>query len=187
MAEAKQQTEPPKLKRTPEGAIDNNSLADTVEFFLNFDDRVAAMRHVHVQELFEWKQQDDKVNGVEPAPFETAEQRFAIGIFLALEENNAQPLLQLWITDVLEALGAARETTEQIDHSYNLLSKQGQSLVQEANKIPSNTEKRIYLTSCWLEALCTAEARVLGWIYQEIYGVPYQPAAPEDFAATDIN
>jgi hypothetical protein len=178
MAETAQQTEPPKLRRMPDGNLDNSSLADILEWFLNYDQRVATMRHPHVQELYDWKQQDDKVNGIAPAPFETAEERFAIGIVLALNENNAQPLLQMWITDVLEALGAAKETSEQIDHSYSLETKAGKSPVEEANKIPSNTEKRLYLTSNWLEALCTAEVRVLGWLYQQIYGAPFEPSQP---------
>jgi hypothetical protein len=178
MNEAAQQSAPPKLRLTPEGTLDDNSLADVLEWFLANDHKVVHMRHQQVQELFEWKQQDDKVNGGDPAPFETAEARFAIGIFMALQENNSQPLLQLWITDVLEALGAAKEANENIAQSYKLATNQGGSAVVEANKIPSNTEKRFYLSACWLEALCTAEARVLGWVYQEVYGVPYQPSQP---------
>jgi len=178
MNEAAQQSAPPKLRRGENGKIDNSSLADVLEWFLNYDQRVALMRHPHVEELFIWKQQDDKTSGGTPSPFSTAEERFAVGIVLALEQNDAQPLLQLWITDVLEALGQAKETTEQIDHSYKLETNQGRSAVEEANKIPASNEKRIYLTSSWLEALCTAEARVLGWLYQEIYGVPYEPSQP---------
>jgi hypothetical protein len=34
----------------------------------------------------------------------------------------------------------------------------------------------MYLSSCWFDALFTAEARVLGWVYQELYGKPFQPA-----------
>ena len=45
--------------------------------------------------------------------------------------------------------------------------------MQKSEKLTTNAEKRLYLASCWLEALCTAEARVLGWIYQEIYGRPF--------------
>jgi hypothetical protein len=178
MNEAAQTSAPPKLKPSPDGKLDTASLADVLEWFLNYDERVALMRHPHVEELFVWKQQDDKVNGVTPSPFSNAEERFAIGIILALGENDSQPLLRMWVTDVLEALGHAKETTEQIDHSYKLETKQGKSPVEEANKIPSNTEKRLYLTSNWLEALCTAEARVLGWIYQEMYGVPFEPSQP---------
>ena len=178
MNEAAQQSAPPKLRLGEDGKLDNGSIADVLEWFLNNDQRVATMRHPHVEELFVWKQQDDKTSGITPSPFTTAEERFAIGIVLALQENDSQPLLQLWITDVLEALGQAKETTEQIDHSYKLETNQGKSPVEEANKIPSNTEKRLYLTCSWLEALCTAEARVLGWIYQEIYGMAFEPSKP---------
>lgn len=176
MTEAVQQSEPPKLRRTPDGKLDNISVADVIEFFLNNDPRVNSIRHPHVQELYDWKQQDDKVNGIMPAPFETAEERFAIGIVLTLEHNDVQPLLQMQITEVLETLGQAKENTQQIEHSYKLESSQGKSVVEEANKIPSNTEKRLYLNSSWFEALCTSEARVLGWMYQEMYGVPFEPS-----------
>ena len=47
--------------------------------------------------------------------------------------------------------------------------------IEKAEKLTTNAERRLYLTSCWLEQLCTAEARVLGWVYQEIYGRPYTP------------
>ena len=36
-------------------------------------------------------------------------------------------------------------------------------------------ERDIYLTCCWLETLCTAEVRVLGWAYRELYGRPFHP------------
>jgi len=41
----------------------------------------------------------------------------------------------------------------------------------------------MYLTSSWIENLCTAEARFLGWIYQEMYGKPFTPAPPPEDAA----
>ena len=47
--------------------------------------------------------------------------------------------------------------------------------LEKAKKLTTNTEKRLYLTSCWRDALCTAEARFLGWVYQEIYGRPFTP------------
>ncbi len=71
--------QPPKLQKTPSGEINANSLADLLEWFLNFDQRVALVRHPHVEELFEWKQADDAANGIEVYPFENAEARFAIG------------------------------------------------------------------------------------------------------------
>ena len=173
MAEPVQQTEPPKLRATPEGAIDPSSLADLVEWFLNYDERTARMRMTYVNELFLWKQAEDEANGIGTYPFENAEARFAIGVFQALEANNSEPLLQMWITDVLEALKQSRETKTEIDHAYKMEEIAEASALLKAERLTSNVEKRVYLTSCWLEVLCTAEARVLGWIYQEVYGKPY--------------
>ena len=50
------------------------------------------------------------------------------------------------------------------------------SALVKAGKLTTNAEKRLYLSSCWLETLFTAEARVLGWAYQELYGRPFTPA-----------
>jgi hypothetical protein len=173
MPEPVQQTDPPKLRATPEGAIEPNSLADLVEWFLMFDERTARMRLPYVEELFQWKQSDDEANGIGTYPFENAEARFAIGVFQALESNNSEPLLQMWIHDVLEALRQSRETKTEIDHSYKMEEIAEASALVKAQRLTSNAEKRIYLTCAWLEALCTAEARVLGWVYQEIYGKPF--------------
>ena len=175
MAQTQTENRPPVLRKAANGDIDVNSLADLLEWFLNFDQKVAVVRHPHVEEIFHWKQQDDKVNGVETYPFENAESRFAIGVFQAIAENDSCEKLQDWITTVLEALGEAKQTNEDIAKSYDLKTAQGKSAVEEANAIPSNAEKRLYLTSCWFEALYTAEARFLGWIYQELYGKPFEP------------
>lgn len=173
---AAQQKEPPKLKIL-NGAIEPTSLADLVEWFLNFDERVARMRHVMVEELFQWKQHDDTDRGVPTYPFENAESRFAIGVFQALEQNNSEPLLKLWITDVLAALHEARESKQEITDVNKLDAEPELSHIEKAEKLTTNQERRFYLTSCWLESLCTAEARVLGWVYQESYGRPFQPGA----------
>lgn len=168
-----QTNEPPKLRKAADGKLDNNSLADLIEWFLNFDPRVALVRNPQVEELFQWKQQDDKVNDVSVYPFENAEARFAIGIFQALEANDSETALQIWLTEVVEALGEAKQTNEQIAASYKL--EPGMSHIEQARSIDSNAEQRLYLSCCWLEALLTAEARVLGWAFQEIYGKPFQP------------
>ena len=165
---------PPKLQKTADGDINTNSLADLLEWFLSFDAKVGIVRHPHVEVVFQWKQTDDASNGIEPYPFENAESRFAIGVFQALGENDSENKLNRWLSDVVQALSEAKQTSEDIAKSYNL--EQENSSVEEANKIPSNTERRLYLTSCWLEALCTAEARFLGWVYQELYGKPFQPS-----------
>jgi hypothetical protein len=166
---------PPKLRLAADGSVDKNTLADLVEWFLNFDERTARIRHPQVEELFQWKQQDDKVNGVPIYPFENAEARFAIGVFQALAENDSEPLLKLWVADVLNALQGSRETKREMTDTYHLDSDLEASALDKAQKLTSNTERRLYLTSCWLEALCTAEARVLGWVYQELYGRPFAP------------
>jgi hypothetical protein len=176
MAEATQQENfPPRLRKTETGDIDINSLADLLEWFLNYDQRVAIVRHPQVEELYQWKQKDDAAHGTEVYPFENAEARFAIGAFQALAENSTEEKLARWITDVLQALGEAKQTSEDISADYKLDSSK--SHVAESEKIPMNTERRLYLTGCWVEALCTAEVRFLGWVYQELYGKPFQPVA----------
>jgi len=173
---SEQTIQPPKLQKTPDGDINANSLADLLEWFLSYDQRVALVRHPHVQELFEWKQADDAANGVEVYPFENAEARFAIGVFQALAENKSEEELQNWITEVLQALGESKQTNEDIAGSYKLAIKEGVSAVLESQKIPSKLEQRVFLTTSWLEALCTAEVRFLGWVYQELYGKSFQPS-----------
>ena len=174
MAQAPTENFPPKLEKNPSGDINVNSLANLLEWFLNYDQKVALVRHPHVEELFEWKQADDAANGVEVYPFENAEARFAIGAFQAIAENDSESKLHRWITDVLQALGESKQTREDVVAQYKLETNQGASFVMESQKIPSKTEQRLFLTSAWLEALCTAEARFLGWIYQELYGKPFQ-------------
>ncbi|MBK8813624.1 MAG: hypothetical protein IPN69_23240 [Acidobacteria bacterium] len=166
---------PPKLRKTPNGETDVNSLADLLEWFLTYDQRVGLVRHPQVEELFQWKMADDRANGVEAYPFENAEARFAIGAFQAIGENNTEEKLQEWITEVLQTLGEVKQTSEDIAGDYKLDS--GASHVAEAAKIPTASERRLYLTSSWLEALCTAEVRFLGWVFQELYGKPFQPLA----------
>jgi hypothetical protein len=173
---SEQTNQPPKLEKTPDGDINANSLADLLEWFLNYDQRVALVRHPHVEELFEWKQADDAAQGVAVYPFENAEARFAVGIFQALAENKTEAELQDWITEVLQALGESKQTNEDIAESYKLEVKQGASAVMESQKIPLRLEQRLFLTTSWLEALCTAEVRFLGWVYQELYGKSFQPS-----------
>lgn len=168
-----QPNQPPKLARTANGDIDTTSLADLLEWFLNYDSRVSIVRNPHVEELFQWKQADDAANGVETYPFENAEARFAIGVFQAVAEYDSEEKLQTWVTQVLQALGESKQMNEDIGVSYQLTS--GASHVAQAAQIPSDIERRLYLSSGWLEALCTAEVRFLGWVYQELYGKPFEP------------
>jgi len=165
--------QPSKLRSTPDGKVDTASLADLIEWFLNNDERTSRIRHPNTNELFEWKQQDDEQNGVGTYPFENAEARFALGTIQAVTTNDSEPLLKLWITDVLDALREARESKAELTEAYDLDREAELFSLQKAELLTSNAERRLYLTSCWLEALCTAEARVLGWVYQDLYGRPF--------------
>ena len=175
MAQPSNQQQPPPILKTENGDINVNSLADLLEWFLNYDQRVALVRHPHVQELFEWKQADDAATGVPVYPFENAEARFAVGVFQAIAENDTEAKLGLWMTDILQALGESKQTAEDIASQYKLETRQGASPVTESQKLPSKIEQRVFLTSAWIEALCTAEVRFLGWVYQELYGKTFEP------------
>jgi hypothetical protein len=166
---ASEENQPPKLRRTEDGGANIQSLADILEWFLMYDERTARIRHANTEELFQWKQKDDSEQGISVYPFENAEARFAIGAFQALAENHSEPLLKLWISDLLEALQETHKTKVEITDSYNLDADIEAFSLAKAEKLPTTAEKRLYLTSCWLEVLCTAEARFLGWIYQELY------------------
>ncbi len=168
-----QENEPPKVRISESGVPDVGSVADLLEWFLNFDERTARMRHPDTEQVFQWKQQDDKVNGVNTYPFENAEARFAIGVFQALETNRTEAELSDWITSLLEALQDSHKTKTELTEVYKLGDDLDASTIERSQKLPSNVEKRLYLTSCWIEALCTAEIRFLGWMYKEIYGKAY--------------
>jgi len=174
MAKAKEEeNQPPKLRQTATGETDISSLADLLEWFLMYDERTARIRHLNSEELFQWKQQDDAANGITTFPFENAEARLAVGAFQALAENNSEPLLKLWISDLLEAIQESHKTKTEIAESYDLDADLDAFALTKAEKMTTNAEKRLYLTGCWLETLCTAEVRFLGWVYQELYGKPF--------------
>jgi hypothetical protein len=165
--------EPPRLRFLENGDIETNTLADLLEWFLMYDERTARIRHASIDEVFRWKQQDDKANGMATYPFENAEARFAIGAFQALAENNSEATLSEWISRVLEALRQSHEVKREIADSYGIDSDMDAFALAKADLLPTANEKRLYLTSCWIEALCTAEARFLGYVYQEKYGRPF--------------
>lgn len=178
MAEtAQKETLPPKLRRMPDGGLEAASVADLIEWFLNFDERTARIRHPHTNELFLWKQSDDETNGKPTYPFENAEARFAIGTFQAVQENNSEPLLGLWLNDVTAALHEAKTTKSEVAEANKIDETSLDSAIVKSEKLTTNAEKRLYLSSTWLDTLYTAEARVLGWIYQELYGKPFSPSS----------
>jgi hypothetical protein len=165
----------PPLQRDARGRIDLDSVPDVIQWFLDFDERVATIKHRNVEEVFQWKQQQSRSEGEDVFAFQRAEDRLAIGIIQALAENSSEPALHSWISQLLNALDAASKANEAASETYKLELSTGGSVVKEAQKIPSARGRREFLINCWLETLCTAEARVLGWLYKEFYGRPFAP------------
>jgi hypothetical protein len=166
--------EPP-LARDPHGRIILDSVPDVIEWFLNYDQRVAVIRHPSVEEVFQWKQQQSRTSGEEIFMFQKAEDRLAIGIIQALGENGGERQLHSWISQLLNALDVAAKANEATAEAYKLDLKNSPSIVTEAERIPFERGRNEFLINCWIETLCTAEARVLGWLYKEFYGHPFTP------------
>jgi len=166
---------PPPLRQEASGRLDTASLADVIQWFMDYDQRVAVIRHPRVEEIFQWKQDESRRAGEDVFDFNRAEDRLAIGIFQALAENPTERGLHEWISQLLNALEEASKMNEEISGSYKLDMGEVPSVVREAEKIPTSRGRTAFLTSCWIETLCTAEVRVLGWMYRELYGRPYAP------------
>lgn len=163
------------MKKNPAGQVDLDSVPDVIQWFLDFDQRVAIIRHRNVEEVFQWKQEQSRQSGEPVFDFKQAEDRLAIGIIQALAEHNTERRLHSWISQLLNALDTASKANEAAAAAYQLELGTGGSVVKEAEKIPSARGRRDFLINCWLETLCTAEARVLGWLYQEFYGRAFAP------------
>src|SRR5882724_11344646 len=165
----------PPLRRDAQGNVDLDSVPDVIQWFLDFDQRVAIIKHRNVEEVFQWKQQESRARGEVVFDFKQAEDRLAIGIIQALAENDSERALHSWISQLINALDSASKANEATAEAYKLDLNNGGSVVKEAEKIPSSRGRRDFLINCWLETLCTAEARVLGWLYKEFYGRAFAP------------
>ena len=165
----------PPLQRDAVGRVDVDSVPDVIEWFLNYDQRVAIVRHPSVEEVFQWKQQQSQAQGEEVFIFKRAEDRLAIGIIQALADNASEHDLHAWIGQLLGALDTAAKANEKTAEAYKLDLRSGDSIVAQAEKIPFQRGRSEFLINCWIETLCTAEARVLGWLYKEFYGHAYAP------------
>ena len=167
-------TRPP-LLRDAQGRIDVDSVPEVIQWFLDYDSRVGIIKHPRVEEVFQWKQEQSRQTSEEVFVFNRAEDRLAIGIIQALSENATEPELHSWIGQLLNALDTASKANESVSEAYHLDLAGTTSIVSEAAKIPSQRGRNDFLLNCWVETLCTAEARVLGWLYREFYGQPYVP------------
>jgi hypothetical protein len=165
---------PPPLARDARGAAAVPALADVVEWFLEYDPRVNVVRSPRVEELFQWKQQAARDAGEEVYQFENAEARLAVGIVQAVVAHADERALHEWIGQLLNALDEAQRTAGELARDFKL-DPVAASTVAESAKLPAARGREIYLTCSWLEVLCTAEVRVLGWVYQELYGRAFDP------------
>jgi hypothetical protein len=165
----------PVLLRDQYGAPDYDSLPDVIQWFLDYDQRVAVIKHAKVEELFQWKQEQSRLAGEDVFNFNRAEDRLAIGILQSIAHNPGERELHAWIAQLLNALDRASKATEDVSAAYNLDLTTASSVVGEAQKIPAATTRSDFLLNCWVETLCTAEIRVLGWLYREFYSRPFQP------------
>lgn len=165
----------PPLQRDASGNVNLDSVPDVIQWFLDFDQRVAIIKHPNVEEVFHWKQEQSRSQGEAVFDFKQAQDRLAIGIIQALAENSSERALHSWISQLLNALDVASKATEAAAEAYKLDLESGGSVVKEAEKIPTARGRRDFLLNCWLETLCTAEARVLGWLYKEFYGRAFAP------------
>ncbi|HEX7177244.1 MAG TPA: hypothetical protein VF240_18450 [Pyrinomonadaceae bacterium] len=170
-----QEHRPPSLRRDAEGRVVPSTLAELIQWFLDYDERVAVVRFPAVESLFQWKQQEALKAEPDAFAFNTAEDRLAVGVMQALQTYQTERALHDWLKELLGALDDATKTNEAILEAYGLHYGEEHSVIEEAEKIPTRRERDVYLTCCWLETLCTAEARVLGWAYQELYGRPFHP------------
>ncbi len=166
---------PPTIHLDEQGDVRTGELADVIDWFLSFDPRVAIIRHPQVESVFQWKQAESIKAGDETYEFRNAEDRLAIGIAQAVASNSGEEEMHGWISQLLNVLDDATKTNEGITEAYKLDTSEEASAIDEAAKLPSHRERQVYLTCCWLEALCTAEIRVLGWIYQELHGRAFSP------------
>jgi hypothetical protein len=165
----------PVLLRDADGLVDYDSIPDVIQWFLDYDPRVATIKHPKVEQLFHWKQEQTRLSGEQVFNFDHAADRLAIGIIQAIAYHPSESALHEWIAQLLNTLQQSSKTTERIATVYGLKMDEETSIVKEAEKIPATAEQTEFLIDCWLEALCTAEIRVLGWLYREFYGRPFRP------------
>jgi len=164
----------PVLLRDEYGRVDFDSIPDVIQWFLDYDARVAIIKHPKIDELFHWKQEHSRAAGEEVFNFNRAEDRLAIGILQSLAHNQTERELHAWIAQLLNALSEASKATEIEASAYALEMSEG-SIVTESKKIPAAAARTEFLMNCWLETLCTAEVRIIGWLYQQFYGRAFHP------------
>jgi hypothetical protein len=127
----------PPLLRDAQGRVDVDSVPDVIQWFLDYDQRVAIVKHPPVEEVFQWKQEQSRNGGRRRLFFNRAEDRVAIGIIQALAENPNEAALHHWISQLLNALEIASQANEATLTLTLLTCAARRSTVTESQKIPS--------------------------------------------------
>ena len=84
---------PPALLRDAEGRVVPSTLAELIQWFLDYDERVAVVRFPAVESLFQWKQQEALRAEPDAFAFNTAEDRLAVGVMQALQTYQTEPAI----------------------------------------------------------------------------------------------
>src|SRR2546427_12962843 len=100
----------PVLGRDKYGNVDYDSLPDVIQWFLDYDERVAVVKHPKVEELFQWKQEQSRNAGEDVFNFNRAEDRLAIGIIQSIAHNPSERALHAWLCQSLNTLEKAYDT-----------------------------------------------------------------------------
>src|SRR5207249_11627080 len=135
----------PVLGRDLYGNVDYDSLPEVIQWFLDYDDRVAIIKHPKVEELFQWKQEHSRHAGEDVFNFNRAEDRLAIGILQSVAHNPTERELHAWIAQLLNALERASKATEDVSAAYDLDMSAASSVVGESQKIPAAAARADFL------------------------------------------
>ena len=81
----------PPLLRDPSGHVDVDSVPDVIQWFLDYDSRVAIIKHPRVEEVFQWKQEQSRQNNEEVFVFSRLRIVWQLGLsrLLARTPRNA--------------------------------------------------------------------------------------------------
>src|ERR1044071_7862486 len=89
----------PLMRRDAQGRVEPGSLAAIIQWFLDYDERVAVVRFPAVEALFQWRQAEELKGREEPFGFNRAEDRLAVGVMEALDEHDHERGLHGWIKE----------------------------------------------------------------------------------------
>ena len=140
-AEPEATSNQPVLLRDEYGAVDYDSLPDIIQWFLDYDQRVAVIKHAKVEELFQWKQEQSRLAGEDVFRFNRAEDRLAIGVLQSIAHNPTERELHAWMAQLLNALDTATRATEDVSAAFKLDIAAAGSVVGESQKIPAATTR----------------------------------------------